>query len=95
MQRCVSCGAEVARGDGFCESCGATVPPPPAAGRSSLALDAETVNTLLEAYVNRPGGPAVCMQDGRIVVRVGPLAMAVDRVELGASGIDVQLSVLP
>lgn len=60
-------------------------------GGSSIHLDPDVLNALLAQYVNRPGGPHVTFQDGRFVARVGGVTVWVDRVSIGADGLDVNL----
>ena len=94
---CPECKAEWPQFRPFCERCGTaltpeTTPaiplpgntPPPAShrpGGSSIQLEAQLVNSLLNVFVNRPG-LQVELREGYLGVRQGALDLRLDPVEI-------------
>lgn len=64
------------------------------AGQSSIHLDPDTINAILAQFVNRPGGAQVVFHDGRFSIRAGGLTLAVDRIQIGPQGIDIDIAAL-
>lgn len=97
---CTHCGAVIAAGKRFCGKCGHplngrkgdndAMP----SGQSSLHLDPDVLNAALQQFVNRPGGVVVSFQDGRFVIKMGGMTLAVDHLSIGANGVDVNLGVV-
>ena len=62
--------------------------------QSNVHVDAETINALFNEFVNKKGGPRVSLDNGRIMVRVGGIAMALDGIQLGPEGFDLNFRVV-
>lgn len=61
---------------------------------SSIHLDPDVLNAVLQQFVNRPEGPRVTFQDGRFIVNMGAFTASVDDIHIGPQGIDLHLSVV-
>ena len=88
MPYCPECRNEVRGGQPFCGKCGTAIPSSPPlpevapTGSSRIDLDGQLVNRLLELFVNRPDGPQCQLCDGRLHLQKGPLALAIDPIQL-------------
>ena len=63
---------------------------------SSLHIDPETINAMLKAFADQPGGPSFTFQDGRLVVRAlsgTAISFIVDHVTVSPQGIDVGIRI--
>jgi hypothetical protein len=63
------------------------------AAPSSLHLDAEVINALLEQYVNAGGAARVSFREGRFLIEVGTMKLVVERLSVDTNGVDVDLGV--
>jgi hypothetical protein len=58
-------------------------------GKSSIHLDEQALNLILQQFVNQPGGPAMSYQGGRFFVDQGDLKLGVQGLSLQDTQLDV------
>ena len=60
---------------------------------SVIQIDPDTINALLKAFANRPGGPQLTFENGRIVMRFQGVVLAVNTVQLTDKGLEITAGV--
>ncbi|MBI3927048.1 MAG: zinc-ribbon domain-containing protein [Armatimonadetes bacterium] len=95
---CPKCGVPIRPGKRFCSGCGAEIPEqllqggPVASkqGKSSVHLDADTVNILLQQFASRPEGPSFQFAGGKILMDQGDVKVSMANLKLSDARFQIQ-----
>jgi hypothetical protein len=58
-------------------------------GKSSIHLDEQSLNLILQQFANQPGGPSMSYQGGRLFVDQGDLKLGLQGLSLQGTQLDV------
>jgi hypothetical protein len=56
---------------------------------SVIQIDADTINALLKAFASRTGGLQVTFENGRILLRIQGVVLAVNTLQLTDKGVEI------
>lgn len=61
---------------------------------SIIHIDGDTINAVLKTVMDKPGGPQLAFEDGKIVVRMKGMTFAVNTVQMTPQGFEVKMGVV-
>lgn len=88
MNVCPNCNAPIKPGKSFCSKCGTHVEtsgPAPGgtrSGKSSVHLDPDALNLLLEQFANQPDGAVFSFREGKILVQQGDINVVMENLQM-------------
>lgn len=98
MNACPNCNAPIKPGKSFCSKCGTQVPtsgPPPTgtrSGKSTVHLDPDALNLLLEQFANQPDGAVFSFREGKILVQQGEINVVMENLQMRDARVHVHHS---
>ena len=57
---------------------------------SVIQIDADTINALLKAFASRSGGPQFMFENGRILVRIQGVVLALNTLQMTDKGLEIK-----